>query len=341
MKTLQTQAVSTTLDLNTNVAKYVYAFLNTVSVESDNTYNTYFVAIRDFFQETRYKPIEMLKEGDLQFSLMEVENYQSFLAKTLKASTVNTKMTAISSCMNKLQAYGLQVNTSAFNVKRLKESDSDGYDPLTVSEVREIIELVKDTALGTQKALLVEIAFVTAFRKNSILKLRWSDLTEKHGYSILTTIGKGKKKDEKKISDDLVKKLLDYKDSDESKSDELIFTMSSKTVDRMMDYIRKNIDFGTRNITFHSFKKSAIEEIGMATNYDLKQMQRLGSHADITTTLNSYLKNVDFDNSFEMDLYQEPDLSVLSGLSKEQLIQLISNVSRKSQYEIIRGVKEL
>src|SRR5690606_11152967 len=148
------------------------------------------------------------------------------------------------------------------------------------------IKLVLGTRQGKQKALLLRLAYATAFRKDSLLEIKKTDLIERQGVWFVRVLGKGNKWDMKKVSTDL-KIELEMRIA-ESNNDK-VFTLTSKTVNRMMNYIRGNIDFGDRKITFHSLKKSSIEEVALITSNDLKAMQNHGSHRSVMTTLNDYM----------------------------------------------------
>lgn len=323
---------------NSVIGSDIRSFLDIVSVDSENTYKTYFTAINDFFLETRGKKIDFVREADLNYDLREIENYKLNLLKKYKSTTVNTKMTAIKNLMKKLKQYGLDVNVSVFDFKRLKQCDKISYDPLSLEEIKQIINLVSTTNLGKQKSLLIEMAFVTAFRKESLLSLNWNDLEYFNGYYTIKTIGKGKKNDIKKIPKNLYDKLIEYKNSSDSESDSKIFTMSSKTVDRMMLFINSNMNFGNRNITFHSFKKSAVEETAIVTSGDVKMMQKIANHSDATTTLNSYMSTKNLDDLIVLDLDRETGIEKIKDLSKDELINLIFSMDRETQMKIMNAM---
>ena len=197
---------------NINVYGSIVTYLNRVRQESENTAITYEKAIRDFFLTTRNKDIENLSEADLNYTMRDVEAYQTELRKTMKASTVNTKMSAIKKLMDKLDGYGLNVNSKVFDVERYKEYDTVSYDPMTKEEVLKAIEIVSETRKGEEKALFINVAFVTAFRKESILNLKWSDIEYFKGVWTIKTLGKGNVWDRKKIPQSLFLGLTEYRE---------------------------------------------------------------------------------------------------------------------------------
>ena len=323
---------------NINVYGSIVTYLNRVKQESENTAITYEKAIRDFFLTTRNKDIENLSEADLNYTMRDVEAYQTELRKTMKASTVNTKMSAIKKLMDKLDGYGLNVNSKVFDVERYKEYDTVSYDPMTKEEVLKAIEIVSETRKGEEKALFINVAFVTAFRKESILNLKWSDIEYFKGVWTIKTLGKGNVWDRKKIPQSLFLGLTEYREKIPKR--EKIFTLSNTTINGMMKLIREKIDFGDRVIAFHSLKKTSIEETAILTNYDLKAMQAQGNHANVSTTLNNYMSAKKFEDMITLDLSSEVDFSVLESLSKEELIGIIKNVDRITQLKILNEAKE-
>ena len=321
-----------------NVYGSIITYLNRVRQESENTAVTYEKAIRDFFITTRNKKIENLTEPDLKYTMMDVEAYQTELRKTFKASTVNTKMSAIKKLMDKLEGYGLDVNSKVFNVERYKEYDTVSYDPMTKEEVLEAIDIVSKTRKGEEKALFINVAFVTAFRKESILNLKWSDIEYFKGVWTIKTLGKGNVWDRKKIPQSLFLGLTEYREKIDKR--DRIFTLSNTTINGMMKLIREKIDFGERNIAFHSLKKTSIEETALITNYDLKAMQAQGNHSNVSTTLNNYMSAKKFEDMIVLDLDSEIDFSLLEGLSKEELIGIIKKTDRVTQIKLINTIKE-
>jgi len=204
---------------------------------------------------------------------------------------------------------------------------------MTHQEVIDVINLVSKTRAGFQKSLLIRLAYSTAFRKESLLNLEWSDITNRDGVWFVKTLGKGKKWDYKKISNDLYDELMKHKSNTDS---DKIFTITLKTVNRMMNFIRDNIDFGSRKITFHSLKKSSIKEVALLTNYDLKAMQKQGCHSNIMTTLNDYMSEKSLDDLVIVDVNYHVPVEEFEKLSKEELINLIKSAERNIQIKLLQ-----
>lgn len=324
-------------DRQNNVFDSISMFLDSVGIESDNTKTTYETAIRDFFKNTRNKELEFLTEDDLHFTYLEVEQYRHSLIGNYKNATINTKMVAVKKLYDKLNRYGIVVDNSVFNLDKLKEYDTESYDMMSIEEVNKAMDIVSKTRNGYEKKLLIKLAFSTAFRKTVLLNLTWDNIYKSKEQYYIKTLGKGNKWSIKRIDEDLYKELMTHKQLVHRKN---VFNLSTSTVQRMMDRINQEMDFGKRRITFHSFKKASIEEMGIQTDFDVKAMQRHGDHSDVSTTLNIYVAQKDVENMPTLSTeVKNIDISPLLGLTKEEIIGIIDSVDRETKMKIMNKLK--
>ena len=320
-----------------NVWGCLDTFLTRVGQNSKNTRNTYERAIRDFFMDMRGKKIENLVERDLIFTKNQVESYQVKLKEKFKGTTVNTKMSALKKTYMKFEDYGFDVRATWFDVDRYSEHEKESYDSMTFDEVMEAIELIKETRKGEEKALFIEMAFVTAFRKESLKTISMNSIYKYNdGEYVVEVIDKGNRKSKNKISKDLYERLYSFAKSEEKELDESIFVLTNKTIRGMMDHIRENIDFGKRRIVFHSLKKASIEEVALQTGYDLKAMQAQGHHASVQTTLDHYMAKKTVDDMQAVDMYSEAPVEEFELMSKEELVEMLNNAPRDIQIKLLR-----
>lgn len=320
-----------------NVWGCLDTFLTRVGQNSKNTRSTYERAIRDFFMDMRGKKIENLVERDLIFTKNQVESYQVKLKEKFKGTTVNTKMSALKKTYMKFEDYGFDVRATWFDVDRYSEHEKESYDSMTFDEVMKAIELIKETRKGEEKALFIETAFVTAFRKESLKTISMNSIYKHNdGEYVVEVIDKGNKKSKNKISKDLYERLYSFAKSEEKGLDESIFVLTNKTIRGMMDHIRENIDFGKRRIVFHSLKKASIEEVALQTGYDLKAMQAQGHHASVQTTLDHYMAKKTVDDMQAVDMYSEAPVEEFELMSKEELVEMLNNAPRDIQIKLLR-----
>lgn len=319
-----------------NVWTYLTTFLDRTGQNSINTKKAYERAIRDFFLKMRNKDIEHINEKDLVFTKAQVETYQVSLRNKYKSTTVNARMSALKRTYSKLEDYGFDVNPSWFDVDRYDEHDKKKYDAMTMEEVRKVIDFIKTTRKGTEKSMFIEMAFVTAFRKESIRKLTFNDIYNHDGDWVVETIDKGNKKSHSKISTDFYNRIMEFKEDKKKANSDRIFKLTNKTINRMMNVIRDEIDFGQRNIVFHSLKKASIEEVALRTGNDLKAMQAQGHHASINTTLEHYMSDKKIEDMTAVDMYYEAPVEKFEEMSKDELLDMLKNANRDIQIKLLK-----
>ncbi|UGO46302.1 tyrosine-type recombinase/integrase [Bacillus phage vB_BanS_Chewbecca] len=323
---------------NRNPYATILTFLTRKGQDSENTKDTYKRHIRDFFRTMKNKELETLVESDLVFTKNQIKTYQVALKEQYKGSTVNNAISALKECYDQLEDDGFDVNASWFNLERYDEHDSESWDAFTHDEVIEIINLVSKTRAGRQKALLVRLAYATAFRKQSLLDLKFTDIIDINGIWYIKTLGKGNKWSHKKLTDELYQELMDFKGEAER---EKIFTLTTKTVNKMMNFIREKIDLGDRRIVFHSFKKASIEEVNVITGGDLKAMQAHGDHSDPTTTVNNYLANKKLEDLVAVDVDAHVPVEEFEKLTRDDLLELLMNADRNTQIKLLRKMGKM
>jgi integrase len=318
---------------NKNVYASIRTYLLRKGQNSENTKTTYERAIRDFFKTMRNKDLEQLLPEDLIFEKHQIGAYQVALKEQYKGSTVNNTFTAIRECYKRLERDGFSVSPSLFDVERYDEHDTKPYDTLTHEEVLACINLVSGTRKGKEKALLIRLAYATAFRVTSILTMKWNQIVEIDGVWYAKVVGKGNKLSHKKLSDDLYNTLMEHKKN--TKGDK-VFELTKKTVDKMMSYIRENMDFGERRIVFHSFKKASLNEVNILSGGDLKLIQAHGDHADIQTTMNDYIARKKIEELLIVDVNTNVPLEKFDEMSHEELVHLVKNMDRVTQIRLLQ-----
>jgi integrase len=315
----------------------IITFLERKEQNSENTAKTYLRHITDFFRTMRNKELNQLTEEDLIFTKQEIIAYQVTLRKQYKSSTVNGTLSALRSLYSRLED-GFNVKSKWFDVEKYKGYDEESHGVLEHDEILQMVELVKPTRKGKTKQLLIKVAYATAFRLDSLLNLKWTDIKlHENGYWTIKCLGKGKKFDTKKISDDLYEELIEHKNQ---ATDEYIFKLDKKSINRMMNFIRENIDFGDRHIVFHSIKKASINTVGIQTNWNPTMMQKQGNHNDIKTTF-KYVKKADLDDMPIVDTNISIDITGLETITHDELIQIIKMADMETKTKLNKILKEM
>lgn len=320
----------------------IQIFLKKKENKSENTRKSYENALKNFFIWLNGKRLEILLPGDLHIKNKDVIQYQNFLKeKGNKNSTVNARLGAIRSFYSFLGANEYDVNNDIFSDidKYDEDEDSESAGELTLDEVQRMIDFLKnDPNKGLEKSLLIMLAVTTSFRKTSLLSLNWSNISysEKENLYIISTYLK-RKKDSKPITPEQYKQLLQIKKPNQEK----IFTLSSATVQRMMDKLKKELNIDdSRNICFHSLKNLAI---GFACGIlkDMNAAQIQGNHKTMQTTKKFYIKaNRRFGNMPGLKMWEKVEMSKLDKLNREELVKIIKEqCSEGCQREILSKIE--
>ena len=280
------------------------------------------------------KELKDLTVEDLIFTPEQIEAYQVTLRQHYKGTTVNNAMSAIKKCYEKLQDSGFPVSIAWFKVERYDEEDKVKYGTLTHDEVIAIIDFISKTRKGGEKALLIRLAYATAFRKESLLEMKWNQIVNIKGQWFAKVLGKGNKWSHKKVSNSLYNTLMEFKG--DAKDDDKIFELTKLTVSRMMDKIRGQFDFGDRHIVFHSFKKASINEVNVITGGDLKAMQNHGDHSNAQTTIDDYMADKKLDELVEVHIDVHGPVEKFEEMSKEELVQLLMSMDRNTQIKLLQ-----
>lgn len=343
-----------------NVADVITTFLNRHKHDSKDTAKCYKTDIVQFFQIMTGKELSILTEDDLHFKLADLEEYQLTLAETNYSNTsVNRKINSIRSLFRYLKANGFKIDLSGFEAVKALDDDTEHYGTFNLDEIGKMVDFALTEEKGEDKALLIQVAFLTSFRQKELLTLTWDKIQKIDGVWVVSVKAKGNKWCHMPIPDDLYDNLCALRDSNGDKYniidsngniyiDNKVFHLQTKTVVSMMQrYIKKlNLDpENNRKLCFHSIKKAGIREVYIITNGDILAVAQQGHHSSFATTLKYYLElQRDYSKMANLKIGQQADLSVLDNLSQEDFIRIIHKCSRETQFEIINkinGVKKM
>lgn len=317
------------------IFKSINTFLSAKKLNSVNTKSNYERNIRQFFQHTRRKGIDQLNLSDLIFTLDDIQEYQVTLSKKYKNKTVNNKMYAIRSLYKYLDGNDYNVKLSWFNVENLKDYDSEGYEVINWGTVESMIEMVKTHKNGLEKALFIELGAKTSFRLETLLTLKWTNFhTDSLGTRYVKVLGKGKEWDKKPIQEELYDRLLELKvDGSEKVFQHL---NNRQAASRMMTKLCKELGLDSKKVKFHSMKKAGMHEVNLITGGNIKAIQQQGNHKSELTPLKFYTKvNENLSEMPCLQIGQQINTAPLEELSKEELLNLITNSGREVQIKLL------
>ncbi|WP_191089447.1 tyrosine-type recombinase/integrase [Paenibacillus spiritus] len=312
------------------------------SFESKRTSENYERSLRIFYKWYRGKDIELLNKGDLSIRNADVLKYRKYLENhpiEYGNSSINTMIAAIQSLYGFLERNDYNVKAAVTKVKPLPD-DSERAGFFHEREINQITGILEPTVKGYEKAVFCEMAWVTSFRKASLLSLKWEDISfnnETGNYKVTATV-KGGEKHSVDIPDELYKRLLHinelaYYDYNDNK----IFHLSNTTIQNMMQYIIEKLEIEPeRNIRFHSFRNFA------SMFGTLEELRRHYKHSSIVVTDKYYGRDKKNKSSdIGLRIADKIDDSVFEGLSKEELIILILSQNESALFQMKREAKKI
>jgi integrase len=332
-KVVKLQTENNVVSMYTNeVYEDIKAFLGEITIHSEKTKVAYEKNIRQFFEIMCSKKIEHLSKDDLVFKRNDILKFRKILVdKGYANGSINQKLSSIKSLYNNLESNEYKLNTSIFNIKRLK-NNPNSYGSLSQTEAERFAEMaLTERNLKNEKRLLILFAIRTSFRLDEILNVTWNDFEYVNGVYTVKTIGKGQKKNKTAISQKLYNELLMIKNEKSKK----VFQMDEKTINRTMDRLRKKLGISQeRNIVFHSFRGVAIDW-ELETTGDIRKAAQQGNHSSIETTYRHYInKSKDYTQVPGVRMEEEIDLSFLDGLTVEDFKEYIRQGNYKLQMDI-------
>jgi integrase len=296
--------------------------------------------IKEFFNIVLNKEIEYLTEDDLKIiKKRDVIAYRKTLQENGNSnSTVNQKMASIKSCMKFLNGE-YEINPAVFELKRLDEV-TQHYGVMNQTEAEQFAEVaLSEREKPFLKRMLILVAVRTSFRIDELLNLRWNNFEEVDGVWKVSVLGKRGKLVSNAISAKLYNELLKLKEINKQtkwdSDDEIIFQISEKAVNKMMDRLREKLEVDpSRNLVFHSFRKVAINW-EMNTSGDVRKAAQQGNHSSIETTYRNYLDSSrDWTMTAGVRMDEELDLSFLDKLTVEDFREFILQGNYKLQSDL-------
>lgn len=320
------------------------------SMESDNTRKTYLRAIEDFIDYMFKKGIKELSKEDFEkrdINYQAMIQYKIFLTDERQVSnqTVRTKLYSVASWMAYLYKIGYKIsNPEQLKLERKsmpKVSDNNGSKPFTHGEVLMMIDKAKEYPNGLRKSVLIELAYITSWRKEALLNVKVKDLyknKDKCNYYLIDCLDKGSKEDTKPISIELYERIFQIILDNNLKSNDNIFDFTAMTCDRMINELKEDLHI-VGDKTFHSLRKASINRVLDLTD-NLIIAKNHANHDNISTTEKFYVKhNLDYSTNVSLSLMEDIDDTKFDNLTKEDLISLIKDSEDKIKFALLTQLK--
>lgn len=313
---------------------------------SSNTADAYRTDIRQFFNFVFEKEIEYVTIEDVKsLTSLEAMKFHNHLKdKNLKNASIKRKVESVGSFLDALKVDHQTINNNIFdNLKIDKvELDRNGYGNLEWDEAFLFIEYAYiEQMAGNQMSMLLKLACISSIRLEALLSLTWEDFRVKNEKGVFVNyidmVDKGSRH-ETPISDRLYNELRVMLGTEGKLFPNLYKHKVGKLIQEIVTYFE--ID-PKRNIKFHSFKKCGVNRVLEKTG-DLTKAQVQGKHKSIVTTQNNYIALSD-DLTLKPSYTLDQDVNVLDvvkGLSHEELMRAIVQLSNSAQYELVRIIEK-
>jgi len=255
-----------------SIKELVNDFLSEVKItKSNNTYTNYMIHLREFVNFCEEHKIEDI----LTWNGKETKNYRNYLvSKGYKASTVNTKISALKSFFDYLvEEQVLKGNPITSRVYLKQEQNTPRF--LTEAELRKI-DLAIDS-IRNDVGLLFKLQLSTGIRLAEALNLKSEDILLIDNALFVKVKGKGSKERIVPVLDEFTaKELLRLKNKNEGK----IFNFSRSLVLYYADVLKKKT-----GVDFHSHRLRHTVATRLLNNgVQIDVVQQVLGHASISTT---------------------------------------------------------
>ncbi|MDD3012570.1 MAG: tyrosine-type recombinase/integrase [Candidatus Gastranaerophilales bacterium] len=282
--------ISTDLNIENSIQKLVERFLAAQDVK-ENSKATYRRALKPFFEWVRINNIE-------SNSRETILAYKSFLInQELSALTISNYLVAVRKFYEWLESMKICPNI-AKGIKGAKQSRSFKKDPLTVSQIKELLNGIDRTTLqGKRDFAILNLLIRTGLRTIEVIRANIEDIRQNSGEAVLWIQGKGRdNKDEfVLLTAESLKPINQYLQARGKAEDkEPLFTslsdrnhnkrLTTRTISRIVKQNLRNIGLNNDRLTAHSLRHTAIT-LSLLGGASIQEAQALGRHANINTTL--------------------------------------------------------
>lgn len=329
-------------------------YMEDVKDNSMNTYKNYMAYFKDFFMFAFGKEIDQVTWDDVvKLEYSDIKLYRNYLLKTKKNSnnTANQKIQALRALWKELKLYDDRIKVEIMDLEPLKVRDVEGSEALTEQEAELLLEFAKQQDFKPMvQYMFFKIAILTALRKDSLLKLKWSNIRRK------TDRETGKEfycinvydKTNKRIiplRDDVYEELKMLKDpaylTGMKIDDDRVFKISEeKLVETLKKFCEK---YGIqRKITLHSLRKTSADIAYQIADGDIKRVQEQTGHKSVQVLVDRYQGTRNSLSSYPglMMFDDSLDVKELEKYSKEEIIEAIEKCGKGVLREILSKLGE-
>jgi len=256
-----------------------------------NSRETYRRGLRQFVKWAEAQGLQTPEREDL------LEYKDTLAERGLSAFTVSGYLVTVRRFFEWAEACKLYPNI-AKGIKGAKRAKNFRKDPLTVSQVKELLAAIgRDTLQGKRDFALLNLLIRTGLRTIEAIRADAGDIRQEGGEAVLWIQGKGRdSKDEfVLLTPETLRPLQDYlKARGGAKDEEPLFAslsdrnrggrLTTRSLSRIAKDNLRGIGLDSGRLTAHSLRHTAIT-FSLQGGATIQEAQALGRHANINTTL--------------------------------------------------------
>lgn len=273
-----------------DVTSLIDKFINSQDVK-ENSKATYRRSLKPFFEWVMINNIE-------PNSREAILAYKSFLInENLSALTISNYLVAVRKFYEWLESMKICPNI-ARGIKGAKQSRSFKKDPLTVSQIKELLSSIdRSTLQGERDFAILNLLIRTGLRTIEVIRANVEDIRQNSGEAVLWIQGKGRdNKDEfVLLTVETLKSINEYLHARGKAEDkEPLFAslsdrnsnqrLTTRSISRIVKQHLINIGLDNDRLTAHSLRHTAIT-LSLLGGASIQEAQALGRHSNINTTM--------------------------------------------------------
>lgn len=254
---------------------------------------------KDTYRKGLTRFMEWIKErGIVDPTREDILAFKGYLdAQGLSSFTLSTYLVAVRKFFEWAEGMKFYPNI-ARGIKGAKKTKGFRKDPLTVSQVKELLNGVDRTTLqGKRDFALLNLLIRTGLRTIEVIRAEAGDIRQEGGEAVLWIQGKGRDaKDEfVLLTPETLRPLNEYLQARGKAEDkDPLFTslsdrnrnqrLSTRTIREIVKQNLRGIGLDNERLTAHSLRHTAIT-LSLMGGATIQEAQALGRHSNINTTL--------------------------------------------------------
>lgn len=334
--------------------KVIEAYLSTLT--SKNTVRQYRSSIELFFNTVYGEQPVTLRMMIINPSIAveyEVMWKNKLMAEEIKSSTYNSKIKGIRQFYDWLKVY-LTLNTSGTQllkenpfakVKLKPENDSDGAEPLSLSDIRlmEQNPFGIDEHMQERNLLLLYIGIETGIRRTALVGMTKDDILCVDGNYVVNVVDKEDKTANMPINN-YYDRLMSWYNKDlliRRNDSGTIFNIHPSTANEIIKDWAKSVGID-KKITFHSLRTTTGVQVFHRYGQNASRVKKVLNHSKIDTSF-KYIEKENKINHDAEGIIQDIEVldtfeTKVQSMTREDLVKMFMNLDDNLKLEVMRNM---